>query len=62
MIYDVYVFGSTRENFDFELIDSMKLILVIIELKIKWFMFKYINVKVSWTINLNLKINYRTKC
>jgi len=38
-----------------------ELILVKIELKVKWFMFGFIHVKVSWTINLSIKINSRIK-
>jgi hypothetical protein len=35
------------EKIDFGRIDFIKLILIKINLKIKWFMFRFINVKVS---------------
>jgi len=38
-------------------IGYVKLILEKIELKVKWFMFGYIYVKLSITVNLSLKIN-----
>jgi len=46
---------------DFELIDYVKLILIKNKLKVKWFVFRYICVKVNWIINLCVKINYKIK-
>jgi hypothetical protein len=37
------------------------LILPKIDFKLKWFMFGYINAKVSWTKNLTVKINSRIR-
>jgi hypothetical protein len=50
------------KKIDFELIDFVKLILAKtgLKLNVKWFMFGYIHVKVSWILNLSVKINYRT--
>jgi hypothetical protein len=41
------MFGSAVTIIDFDRIDSVKLILVKIDFKLKWFMFGYIYVKVS---------------
>jgi len=43
--------------FDF----ANELILAKIELNVKWFMLGYIDVKVSWTISLSVKINSRIR-
>lgn len=42
--------GSAVRKIDFEWIDFGKLIVTKIVLKVKWFMFEYIDVKVSWII------------
>jgi len=55
------VFGSAMTITDFEGINSVKLIPTKSELKVKWFVFKYIKVKVSWTINLCVKMNSTIK-
>jgi hypothetical protein len=47
------MFGS--RNIDFEWIDYVKLILAKTKMKVKWFMFGYIQVKVSWTLNFERK-------
>jgi len=46
---------------DFERIDYVKLIGTTSELKVKWSMFVYIHVKMTRTINLSVKINYKIK-
>jgi hypothetical protein len=49
------MFGSAARKNDFSRIDSVKLIMAKIELKIKWSMFGYIHIKVSWTTNFECK-------
>jgi hypothetical protein len=51
------MFGSTMKKVNFDRIDYVKLILIKFDLKIKWFMVRYIHAKVNWTKNLNAKIN-----
>jgi hypothetical protein len=41
------IFGSALARIDFDRIDYVKLVLVKIDFKLKWFIFEYINVKVS---------------
>jgi hypothetical protein len=55
------MFGSVVRKIDFGTIDSVKLILAKIDLKIKWFMFGFIHAKVSWTNNLSVRINSRIR-
>ena len=55
--FSLCMFSSVVRKIDFEWIDSIKLIMTKSELKVKWFVFGYIRVKVSWTINLCVKIN-----
>jgi hypothetical protein len=43
------------------IIDFVKLILAKIDLKLNWFMFGYIYVKVGWIKNLSVKINSKFK-
>ena len=50
------MFGSTVTKIDYEWIDYLKLILVESELKVKWFMFGCVCVKVSWMIILSVKL------
>lgn len=38
-----------------------ELVLMKSKLKVKWFMFEFIFVKVSWTINFTVKVNSRIK-
>ena len=57
----IYIFGYAVTRTDFEWIDFVKLIFNKSDLKIKWIVFEYINVKVSWMINLCIKINFRIK-
>lgn len=38
-------------------IDFVESILTKNELKVKWFVFSYIRIKVGWTLNLFVKIN-----
>jgi hypothetical protein len=53
--------GFVVRKIDFDRIDSIKLILDKIDFKLKWFMFGYINAKMSRTNNLSVKINSRIK-
>jgi hypothetical protein len=55
------MFGSMVKKIDSEWIGFVKLILVKSESNVKWFMFGYIYVKVSWTINSSVKIMFRLK-
>jgi hypothetical protein len=55
------MFGYAVRKIDFDKIDIVKLILIKIDFKIKWFMFGYIDAKVSWTKSLSIKINSRIK-
>jgi hypothetical protein len=41
------MFGSAITRIDFDKIDYVKFILVKIDFKVKWFIFGYINAKVS---------------
>jgi hypothetical protein len=47
LIWFFHTFGSAITRINFDRIDSVKLILVKIDFKLKWFMFGYIYVKVS---------------
>jgi hypothetical protein len=47
--------GSALKKFDFVIIDSLKLIFVKIDLKLKYFMFGYIYAKMNGTKNLSVK-------
>jgi hypothetical protein len=49
------MFGSVVRKIVYGRIDFVKLILVKIDLKIKWFMFELIDAKVSRTKNLSVK-------
>jgi len=49
------VFGFAVTKVDFEWIGFVKLILVKIELLVKWFMFDEILVQVSWNLNFERK-------
>jgi hypothetical protein len=51
----VRMVGSALKKFDFVIIDSLKLIFVKIDLKLKYFMFGYIYAKMNGTKNLSVK-------
>jgi hypothetical protein len=51
------MFGSAVMGIDFDRIDFLKLILAEIDFKLKWFIFGYIHVKVSW----NKKFEYKNQ-
>jgi hypothetical protein len=51
----VRMVGSALKKFDFVIIDSLKLIFVKIDLKLKYFMFGYIYAKMNGTKNLSMK-------
>jgi hypothetical protein len=55
------MFGSTVTRIDFNRIDYVKVILIKIDFKLKWFMLWYIHAKVNLTKNLNVKINSRIR-
>jgi hypothetical protein len=55
------MFSFAVRKIDFDKIDFVKLILVKIDFKLKWFMFVYIYIKISWIKNSNIKINFRKK-
>jgi hypothetical protein len=55
------MFGLTVRKIDFDWIDFVKLILAKIDFKLKWFMFRYIHAKVSWTKNFSVNINSEIK-
>jgi len=50
------MFGYAARKIDF---DYVKLVTTKIKLNIKWFIFEYINVKLSWIIDLGVKMNYK---
>jgi len=61
LLYDIICVCLALIKIDFEWIDYVKLIVTKSELKVKWSMFVYIHVKMTWTINLSVKINSRIK-